>query len=173
MSSVGVDGAEKLWSCVDDAPGDDTIKLRAIRVMDQNGNLKTEFRSSEIVLVELEANIIQLNSALTIGFDLTTSDGIVISRAYQNDPSPEWQPRLTIGINRLRCAIPAGLLNSGRYLIAPRISLHCQKWIVNSEPCVSLNILLDHGESPFWTIIGYQATRPGLIAPIWKWTVAG
>ena len=81
MSSVGVDGAEKLWCGVDYAPGDDTIKLNAIRVMDQDENLKTEFRSSEIVLVEIEVNIIQLNSALTIGFDLITSDGVVISRA--------------------------------------------------------------------------------------------
>jgi lipopolysaccharide transport system ATP-binding protein len=169
MSSVGADGAEKLWDGVDDAPGDDTIRLNAIRVMDQEGNLKTEFRSSEVVLVELETNIMQLNSALTIGFDLTTSDGIVISRAYQNDLAPERQPKLKIGSNRLRCVIPSGLLNAGRYLIAPRISLHCQKWIVNSDPCVSLNIRLDHGESPFWTIIGYQATRPGVIAPIWEW----
>lgn len=169
MDRVESGGAEMLWS-TDDAPGDENVRLRAIRVMDHHGNVKAEFRSGEKVIVELEINILRLNPALTIGFDLLSSNGVVVSRAYHNDPPKEYWPQLCTGKNLLHCVVPADLLNAGRYSIAPRISLHCQKWIINSDPCVAIVVRLDHGKSPFWTILGQQVTRPGVIAPIWNWT---
>ena len=73
-------------------------------------------------------------SALCIGFDLATADGAVVLRSYQTDgPTEEW-PQLVVGRNVLECEIPAGLLNDGRYLVLPRLSIHRVRWISRATP---------------------------------------
>jgi hypothetical protein len=61
--------------------------------------------------------------------------------------------------------MPAGLLNDGRYLVMPRVSVHNVRWIVNGDSVVSFEVDRDAGRSP---LIG---TRPGTIAPILPWHI--
>jgi lipopolysaccharide transport system ATP-binding protein len=164
------EGAERVWLIDEDAPGDELVRLKAVRVMDHSDNLKVEFRTSEKIIVEIVIDILQLHPEFTIGFDLLSPDGVVVSRAYHNDPPQDNWPVLQLGRNCLRCVIPPDFLNAGRYSIVPRISIHCQRWIVHLESCISIIMRLDHGISPFWTILGENTVRPGVIAPIWNWT---
>jgi lipopolysaccharide transport system ATP-binding protein len=148
--------------------GDSTIRFKAIKILDQNSNIRNHFFSKSSIRIQFEFFISQLDSDLVIGFDLTNDDGIIILRTYQNDSQPDSWPDLKVGYNSIFCEIPGELLNAGLYYICPKISLHFKKWIINGDPLLSFEIELNHGMSPFWNAIN-RSNRPGSLAMILPW----
>jgi lipopolysaccharide transport system ATP-binding protein len=165
----GIDGAasEKIWPTAS-MPGNDDLRLLSIRVTDGEGYSQPVFRSSNDILVEMRFTAATTHSALCVGFDMQTSQGNIVARTYQTDLPPDRWPRLIKGENRWRCRIPSGLLNGGLYSIAPKIGLHNMYWIVDLDPVVQFEVILDHGVSPFWNALN-KSSRPGVMAPILSW----
>ncbi len=112
--------------------------------------------------------ILQAKSSLCSGFDLVGEDGGVVLRAYDTDTADEAKKTRQPGLYRLVCEIPAGLLNGHTYGIAPRISIHNQKWIVCCDPIAEISVTLAHGRTPYWAALTGRS-RPGGVAPIFKW----
>ncbi len=144
--------------------GDDDLKLVSVRLAGIDGRTTDSFLSSEPVCVEMVVDVGTESTALCIGFDLGTGDGGIVLRTYQTDSCPDEWPSLTLGRNRLWCAIPPSLLNEGRYRVLPRIGLHNVRWIVHEDSSVAFDMVADHAESPY----GWSA-RPGVVAPVIKW----
>jgi lipopolysaccharide transport system ATP-binding protein len=160
--------SEKVWADPAERPGDEHCRLLAVRVLDEQGRTAGSLFSSDEIRVELEVDVLALHSALCIGFDLTTADGVPVFRSYHTDVVEHERPTVKPGRNVLQCAIPGGLLNAGRYLVQPRISLHFLKWIVQTEAAVHFDVLFGHGDSHFLN----AGSRPGAIAPILAWESA-
>jgi hypothetical protein len=57
-------------------------------------------------------------------------------------------------------------LNSGRYVLNLRVSLHGVRWIVHSDAVLYFDIVSDHGESLF---LNHPDGRPGVVAPVLDW----
>ena len=149
-------------------PGDAEARLLGVSVLNSDGVPAELIPNSAPFIVRLEVDVGRVSSALCIGFDLTTADGSVVLRSYQTDgPTDEW-PLLTAGRNSLECHLPAGLLNDGRYLVLPRLSLHRVRWIVQGDAAVSFQVHRDEVHSPYALM-----PRPGTIAPIFEWTSDG
>jgi lipopolysaccharide transport system ATP-binding protein len=155
------------WS-KEKAPGDSTIKLMAIKISDQNNNIRNHFFSKSKIRIQFDIDIYKLDKSLVIGYDLTNDDGIIIFRSYQNDSSQEEWPVLKAGKNSIYCDIPGELLREGTYYICPKISLHNIKWILNSDPLLSFDVEMNHGISPLWTFYN-KSNRPGFLALIIPW----
>lgn len=149
-------------------PGDSTLKLNAIKILDQDNNVRKHFFSKATIKIQLDFHIYEMDPDLVIGFDLTNDDGMTVLRSYQNDSHPDNWPKLKIGDNSILCEIPPEFLNAGTYYISPKISLHFKKWIVNSDPLLSFEVEINHGMSPFWNRIS-RVSRPGAIAMILPW----
>jgi len=167
LSQIDTRDAEIRWSD-NDAPGNNEVKLLAMRVVDQEGFCQAACSSRNSIGIEMDLFIYSLQANLCVGFDLFGNSGEVILRSYQNDSNPNYWPQLGIGRNRLRCHIPPGLLNAGVYQIAARVGIHNLYWIVATEAMIQFEVILDHGESPFWNVLDGK-NRPGSIAPIFKW----
>lgn len=150
------------------ALGDSTIKLRAIKILDQEGNIRSHFLSKLMVKVQLDIEIFQLDEDLVVGFDILNENGMTILRTYHNDGSPENWPKLKVGLNSIVCELPEDFFNEGTYYISPKISLHFKKWIINSDPLLSFEIEINHGLSPYWNRIS-KSNRPGALAKILPW----
>ena len=150
------------------APGDSTLKLRAIKILDQDNYIRNHFFSKSFIRIQFDFEIYKLDKSLVIGFDLTNEDGIIIFRSYQNDTSQKEWPELKIGHNSVYCEIPGELLREGTYYICPKISLHNIKWIVNGDPLLSFDVELNHGISPLWSFYN-KSNRPGILALIIPW----
>lgn len=150
-----------------EGPGDDDVRLTGVSVHDQFGRGVDLVTSSEPFVVRLRFDVSRLDDALCIGFDLRATDGSVVFRTYQTDADPGEWPQLVIGSNTLDCHMPAGLLNEGRYDILPRVSLHCIRWIVNSDTVASFEVHRDPGHSPYTL-----TPRPGATAPFLSWTAS-
>jgi len=155
------------WS-KEDALGDTTIKLRAIKILDQDNNIRNHFFSKSKIRVQFDFEIYTLDESLVVGFDLTNEDGIVIFRSYHNDSDKKEWPEFKTGKNSIYCDIPGELLREGTYYICPKISLHAIKWIINSDPLLSFDVELNHGLSPLWTFYN-KSNRPGVLALIVPW----
>jgi lipopolysaccharide transport system ATP-binding protein len=160
-------GAEFKWD-PKDAPGNNSIRLHAVRLTKANGDVSQEYLSSEPIHVQLELNISKIEADLVIGFDLKTTDGFVVMRCYQNDASEEHWPPLKVGKNVIECQLPPGLLNGGNYIICPKISIHCREWIIDMDSLIVFKVVLSHGVSPYWNAIT-ETMRPGAISPIIPW----
>jgi lipopolysaccharide transport system ATP-binding protein len=150
------------------APGDSTIKLTAIRILDEKNNIQNQFFSKSKIRVQFDLTIREVSEDLVVGFDITDEDGVVILRTYHNDSKKEEWPSLQEGLNAIYCEIPGEFLNVGTYYISPKISLHCKKWILNADPLLSFDVELNHGVSPFWNVLN-KSNRPGSLALIIPW----
>jgi len=150
------------------ALGDSIFKLRAIKILDQENNIRSHFFSKSKIRVQMDFIINKLDSDLVVGFDITNDNGVTILRTYHNDCQPDSWPNLKVGFNSFICELPADFFNSGTFYISPKISLHFKKWIINSDPLLSFDIEINHGVSPFWNRIN-KSNRPGSLAMILPW----
>ncbi|MBN2438697.1 MAG: ABC transporter ATP-binding protein [Deltaproteobacteria bacterium] len=150
------------------APGNEDVRLKSIGVNTGNRDDRGVYQSRNSIFVEMQFTVNKIHSALCIGFDLLNSQGETILRSYQTDMSPADWPKVRQGDNLWRCTIPGGLLNGGIYNLCPRIGLHNLNWIVYLGTVVQFEVILDHGVSPFWSSLDSRS-RPGIIAPVFKW----
>ncbi|MEJ2724565.1 MAG: ABC transporter ATP-binding protein [Deltaproteobacteria bacterium] len=139
-------------------------------ICDQSGNkLSMPVRNDGEMWVQIEAEIDELHSALTVGYAIYSQDGYLLYWSYQTDESEEKWPKLHKGVCILRSRIPRRVLNEGIYRIELIGGLHFQEWLF--EPGVaapSIYIIIQGGlsDSPHW-----KARRPGLLAPVIQWSV--
>lgn len=152
----------------ENAPGDSSIKLRAVKVLDADNNVRNHFFSKSPIRIQIDFEIMKLDDLLVIGFDLTNEDGIILFRSYHHDGKQEDWPKLRLGKNSVFCEIPSGLLREGTYHLSPKISLHATKWIFDSDPLLSFEVELNHGISPYWSFYN-KSNRPGIISLITPW----
>ncbi|MCX7396110.1 MAG: ABC transporter ATP-binding protein [Planctomycetales bacterium] len=163
-------GTHATWE-IDAAPGNATVKLTGVRLIEQPKMPLNEFMTESPIQIELTLHTTRVDSSLCVGFDLVDRFGNTVLRSYQTDPSQELWPHLTVGLNKLVCEIPSGLLNGGEYSVLPKIGLHNSEWIVNLDEGPKFSTTLSHSRSPFWAVLNKQ-NRPGCIAPILTWTTA-
>jgi lipopolysaccharide transport system ATP-binding protein len=137
---------------------------------DNEGRLiVTDHPNNQDAWVEIEANIKQLEPALTIGYDLYTSDGIHLYRTYQTDVAESEWPSLKEETVILRSKLPR-FLNEGTYRLEIVGGLHCRGWLFEPGkdlPAIRFSIRGGLSESPYWL---WQ--RSGLLGPIIPWEIA-
>lgn len=165
MSADDKSTGEKSWS-LETAPGDDSLRLVSIRIMNSERLVCAEFPSDEEVIIEMTLVVRSLHTALRVGFELLWQDGTVVFTSFHNDSDASSWPALSLGINRIFCTIPSGLLNKGRYTVAPRIGLHCLRWLVHMPSSVEFSVNVTHGKNEYWIV---SSSQPGVIRPILSW----
>jgi lipopolysaccharide transport system ATP-binding protein len=159
---------EKIWP-KGARPGNEDFELMQIVVRSgHTGKKVSNLLTSEPIRIEMEFFLKKPLPGLCVGFDLMTLSGTVVLRSYHTDASESDMPIQSAGNNRWICTISPGIMNAGSYCIAPRISIHNQRWIVNMDPVLSFETTLNHGISPYWNVLN-KSNRPGVIAPILKW----
>jgi lipopolysaccharide transport system ATP-binding protein len=145
--------------------GDAACRFHELRVTDADGAPGATFFTSKPIYVTLEFDVDELSPVLNIGFELATADGVVVFATYFRDVPDQQALRLRPGRNALRCEIPDGLLNSGRYMINLHASIHGVRFIVHADAVLHFDVILDHGDSLFLS----TASRAGVIAPQVAW----
>jgi lipopolysaccharide transport system ATP-binding protein len=159
------DVGQRAWGEQEERPGDELCRITSLTVTGPDGKPSSSFFSSAPIHVTLEFDLAELSSSFTAGFDLSTIDGATVFRSYITDLDENEMPRLRVGRNAVRCTIPPGLLNSGRYAVNLRVGLHWVRWIVYMDDVLHFDVIADHGESLFLN----DQSRPGVIAPILDW----
>ena len=151
------------WNDPQERPGDALCRIVEIRVSDENDQPATSFFSSRPICVTIEFDLAEVDPAFVVGFDLASVDGVPVFRSFQTDVTADAMPVFRPGRNAIRCQIPPGLLNSGRYLVNLRALLHWTKWIVHDDGTLYFDVIADHAD------LRDNAGRPGVVAPILPW----
>jgi lipopolysaccharide transport system ATP-binding protein len=137
-------------------------------VVDAQGQpLTAAARNDQQLYVVIRADVRHADPALNAGFSLFNQESQELLWSLTTDgPEPSW-PKLTRGINVLRCPLPRRFLNEGTYRLELIASLHCRDWFLrpgHNSPAIFFEIQGGLSESPYW-----MWARPGILAPELAW----
>ena len=162
-------GSTRAWADLESAPGDDLVRLRSLRVVDESGDVVDAVDVRRAVGVE-------------IGFTVLRSDGppifpkIKVYDARQNvlfnamDTSSRWHERSISGEYVSTAWIPGNLLNEGLAMVdvgifslgAPKLHPHCNYGAVSFH-------VQDPGEGD--SAKGFFTGQwNGVVRPLLEWT---
>jgi lipopolysaccharide transport system ATP-binding protein len=147
-------------------PGDDECRIVEVRVTGADGEPKSTHFTSKPFYITVEFDLAQPNPLLNGAIELSTMDGVIVLMSSFRDVAEDRMLQLVAGRNALRCEVPAGLLNSGRFIINLRFSLTHVRFIAYEDAVLHFDVLADHGESLFAVAAG----RSGVVAPLLDWT---
>ena len=132
-------------------------------------SLSSPVSNSQEVWIQIEAEILDIDPALTMGYAIYAEDGSLMYWSYQTDSAEKNWPKLKTGISCWRSKIPTNFLNEGTYKLEIIGGLHFREWICEpsvNAPFIEFQISGGLSESPFW-----HAKRPGLLAPVINWEI--
>lgn len=163
--------ARAQWIRTDSKLDNSWFSPQRFHLGDLNGNMMPMPVSNDAdIWVHIEAEVADLDPALTIGYAVFSEGGELLYWSYQTDTAPEEWPAIQCGTIKLRCRIPARMLNEGVYRIELIGGLHHREWLFEpgkSAPQIFLNIQGGLSDSPLWTV-----KRPGLLAPVIPWSLS-
>jgi lipopolysaccharide transport system ATP-binding protein len=120
--------AERRWENGNNTPGKDVVKLRAVRVHDQEGIVSNSFDIRKPVAIEMEYDVIKENNGLLPHHMLYNEEGAVVFTIFDTDPNWRGRPR-PVGKYVCTAWIPGNLLSEGilyvtsaLFTIGPRTS---------------------------------------------------
>lgn len=160
--STGVGRAEYLVDDPAEAPGNDVISLRAVRLRNKEGVIASSFDARQPMCVEIEYDVLK-SRPLRTAFRLISAEGTVLFTSTDGDDAT------TMGVDRpegrfiSRCQIPSRLLKRGQYSISVSSSIPMVK--VNFSVDNALTFSVDHTDGLI------EDNRPGVIAPALSWSV--
>lgn len=157
LSDTKSQGSRIQWT--ENRPGDESFEFVECKIGD---GVQNEFTDEVEITIDycLKAEI----NSVRVGFDLHSSDGILLFRAYHDDTAEKlMSPQ--VGIYRSKCIIPQHLLNNGLYYITLRAGIHGVRRIVVLENLLSFSVIsLNVYSSP------YFVPHPGVINPLLAWS---
>jgi lipopolysaccharide transport system ATP-binding protein len=110
--------SERVWANSADAPGDDIVKIRAVRLHPQRDSTKDAIDVADGCSIEIEYELLKLNldRAPIPVIHLTNENGIVLfsSADFDGYKSKNGGSK---GISRAICRIPGDLLAEGRFSV--------------------------------------------------------
>lgn len=105
---------EREWASVEEAPGSDVVRLKAVRVIDATGKVRTEFALGEPVNLEIEYWVLSDIRYIDVSFYLTNERGdlLLVTADDSMDVPGGGRPRPR-GLHKSVCHIPANFFNDG------------------------------------------------------------
>lgn len=167
LNMFNQDTGQACWQELQSAPGNRSIRLKAVRILDGNGKVSTRLDIQKAFYVEIEYDIYDSLPKLRTGFSLMTADGVTVFTS-SDSADASWDDKLrTPGKYISRCEIPANLLNEGSYVITN---------IAADIPFVEI-LFLEEASLPFCIekTGGVSGKFPekwaGVICPELKWNI--
>jgi lipopolysaccharide transport system ATP-binding protein len=105
--------AERTWENIENAPGDDVVRLRAVRVKNDKKEIATEFNIQESIYIEMEFQVLQDGWEFLNCFSFKDESGRLIFSSISNSDSAWHNRKHPVGLYRNICTIPGNLLNDG------------------------------------------------------------
>lgn len=120
--NVGLGTApERIWHHVDRAPGDDIVRLSAVRVRSEDGVVTPALDIRRPVRLEMEYEVLEPGHVLVPNYQVFNEEGLHVFAARERDP--EWDGRMRpVGRYVTTAWIPGNFLAEGTFLVGAAIS---------------------------------------------------
>jgi lipopolysaccharide transport system ATP-binding protein len=160
--------AKREYTDVERMPGDDVVRLRAVRIVDENGETAESVDIRKPVGIEMDFEVIKPGHILTPGYQIANEEGLIVFTA--DDQDPEWRGRPRPPGRHLSTAwIPGNFLSEGTLIVSATMRTSVfHTWHYFEREAVAFHILdsLD-GDSARGD---YAGSMPGVIRPLLRWT---
>jgi lipopolysaccharide transport system ATP-binding protein len=169
LHSVSSTGSGHTWPDDESAPGDDLVRLRAVRVVDESGSALDAADVRQTLGIEITFKVLQPGRAVFPKLKLWGPQGEMAFNAL--DTSPVWHPPTPPGEYTSTAWIPANLLNEGTASVDVAVcSLHAPKLYQHAAAygAVAFNVYdPGDGDSARGKFTGQLR---GAVRPLLEWT---
>ena len=163
--------AERTWPSIEQAPGDSVARLRAVRVLDERGEVSESIDIRKPVSIEVEYWNLQQSLRPTISMHLINEDGITLFVTNDWNNRDWWNTPRAPGLVRATCKIPGNFLAEGRLFLLVAVCSYNPDCVHAIErDAVSFQIV-DRSEGDGVRGV-YSAEWPGAVRPMLDWEVA-
>jgi lipopolysaccharide transport system ATP-binding protein len=168
LSAGHARSGERVWTA-DEIPAEsDPFRPVAFRLRDQRGNIVETVRSTEPIMLELEYELRAPITGLRLGFYLLTARGEYAFTAFDTDAPAMFEKYTNRPAGRYisKCAIPADLLNAGRYTLGFNASSYNVRRYFQDEQALDFNVDASGAPGTQWI-----EPRPGSTRPRLEWKI--
>jgi len=161
--------AQREWTDGQEAPGNEVVRLRRVRVCDEEGELVETTDIRRPVGIEFTYEVLQPGHVFSPKIDIFTEAGVHLFTAH--DVTSEWRYRQRpVGRYLSTVWLPGNFLSEGNLLVHASVVSHTPATLLHvQEPNVVTFQVVDyqHKDSARGDYVG---PVPGLIRPILNWT---
>ncbi len=166
-SGLGTSAARE-WSDLSKAPGNDVVRLRAVRVRTEDGVIAEALDIRRPFGIDIEYQVLKSGHVLVPGCRFFNEDGIHLFTAFDSDPAWRLRPRPE-GYYVSTAWIPGNLLAEGMFLVGAVVNTFNPPIVHVHEPdAVAFQIIdsLD-GDAARGD---YAGQMQGVMRPLLQWT---
>ena len=159
--------ASREWENVSQAPCDDFVRLRAVRVRRADGSVSETIGIDQDFFVEAEYEVLKSNLELVPNFHFFNEEGLCLFVAHDTDP--EWRHKFRPqGKFMTSVKIPGNLLAEGTLVISVGISRYRPFHVhVHVPEVLAVNILDTFPETSARG--DFTGRMPGVVRPTLDW----
>jgi homopolymeric O-antigen transport system ATP-binding protein len=160
---------ERVWPDQATAPGNDVVRLRAVRARNTAGKICSEFMIGDPLTVEVEFSVLKPDQVLDTAIYFYEESGALIF-ATGDYQSEEWRGRpRPVGIHRSVCHVPAHLLNEGAISVLAAVATNPDTLHALERDVITFRVLDDFREGGARG--NYTREWPGgAVRPLMNWS---
>jgi len=167
--SAGAGGtAERVWEDHEEAPGGDVVRLRAVRIVKDTGEISDAIDTREGFRMEMEYEVVRPGHDLRMNFTVWNhEEGVVAFSVFDLDK--EWRERRRPeGRYRTSARVPGNLLGDGMFTVDASLALRAGAVQYSEKSAVAFQVIdpLD-GETARGD---WGGQIPGVVRPKLDWT---
>ncbi len=168
LSAGHARAGEKVWDQADVPVTAAPFNPRAIRIVDNRGNVVETVRSTEEFTLEFEYELDAPITGLRVGIYLYTARGEPVFTSFDTDDARMFNTHTDRAAGRYvsRCVLPPDMLNAGRYTLGVNASAFRIRSYFSEERALEFNV--DPAGAPG---MHWAETRQGAIRPRLDWTI--
>jgi lipopolysaccharide transport system ATP-binding protein len=167
--SSNTSSASRNWDDLKKAPGDSTLRLKSVRVLDNRGNVSENIDIRKPVSIEIEYwNLVKGPRRLS-GVILRNEEGAVILQSFDLYNEKRRSISIPVGVVKSVCTIPGNFLSDGRVFVDVMVGTQVSVSLFHiNEPNAVSFIVEDHfkkgGVRGDWS-----GSWPGIVRPMLVW----
>lgn len=167
LNSQSETASETTWDNIRDAPGNEIVRLRRVRVYDGDGQSGPAFDIRKAIFVEMAYEVLEAGRVFMPGFELYNKEGICIFTSQDLDPSYRGTERKP-GLYTTRAEIPANFLAEGNFFVNVSAATYAPLTVHFMERDAAAFIVTDtlDGDSARGDNAGQIE---GVVRPVLKW----
>jgi lipopolysaccharide transport system ATP-binding protein len=160
--------AAREWPDLSKAPGNDIVRLRAVRVRTEDGKINDAVDIRRAVGIEMEYEVLRPGNVLVPNYHFFNEEGVCVFAAMDLDPEWHRKPRL-VGSYISTAWITGNFLSEGRLTVGAAIStMDRLRGHFHESDAVAFQVVdsLD-GDAARGD---YAGPMPGVVRPLLRWT---
>jgi lipopolysaccharide transport system ATP-binding protein len=166
LSSGQSTTAERIWPELSRAPGNEIVRLRAVRVKIENGEVVDAIDIRKPVGVEIEYDVFESGHMLLPYYHFYNEEEIIAFEVLDQDPEWRRQPRLK-GHYKSTAWIPGNFLSEGKlFVYSGMITPFPEKWHFNERAVAFTVVDSCEGDSARGDYAGRMGSA---VRPLLKW----